>query len=136
MGTVSIYGQSNFMPQRPDAMRMNEVSKSALWAMSTGFSPQKAKKASSASFSFGAPRTISSVMLVSLVIFGGMGRSGSTKVSNESATAPFRMRTAPISVIRSPVGLRPVVSMSNEMNSSRKDLPVFPFTAGTRSLTK
>ncbi len=136
IGTVSMYVLLNSMPLRSAAMRIKEVSKSALCATSTAFSPQNLKKACSASFSFGAFFTISSVMLVSSVILLGICFSGSTNVSNESVISPFFMRTAPISVIRSEVGLSPVVSMSNDMNSPLKSRFSLPFTAGTESLTK
>ena len=75
-------------------------------------------------------------MPVSSVIFCGIGFSGSTNVLKRSVISPPWMRTAPISVMRSDFGERPVVSRSKQMKSASSRASVSPVTAGTSSLTK
>ena len=109
------------MPHFRQPARIKLISNSALCAASGAF-PAKARNAVSASLSFGAPRSISSVMPVRPMISGVSRRSGSTKVWKVSTISPFLSRTAPISVMASCVTLRPVVSMSKQTISSEKPM--------------
>ena len=78
-----------------------------------------------------------SSMPVNSVIFSGMCFSGLTNVENISFISPFTIFTAPISVILSFAAPKPVVSMSNTINSPSSDLSAFPSTAPeTSSLIK
>ena len=115
MATVSIYTYGNVMSWRLHTARRNEVSKFALCATRITSSPQNSKNLRTASSSFSAPATISSVIPVSSVIFAGMGFSGSTNVLKDSVISPLCTRTAPISVMRSLLEERPVVSRSKQM---------------------
>ena len=80
--------------------------------------------------------TISSVIVVSSVIFSGIWHSGFTKCENSPITFfPFIL-IAPISIILSETGLKPVVSISNTTYSAFSSLASVGFsTTGFSSST-
>ena len=61
----------------------------------------------------GSLDTIESVILVSLEIFAGIRISGLIRMSRRSVTVPPTILTAPNSIMRSYLALKPVVSKSN-----------------------
>ena len=94
-----------------------------------GRSPMKSMNICMASFSLGAPATSLSRMPVSWVISGGMWRSGSTNVLNTCFISEPEKMMAPISVMRSFIALRPVVSISKATNSVSSGSLLLPMTA-------
>lgn len=90
---------------------INLRSKSMLWETRSDF-PIKRSKAGRISCIVGDPFTISSVMPLILVISGGMGFWGLTKVSNFSVAFPSTNRMAESWIIRSLPAESPVVSTS------------------------
>ncbi len=68
----------------------------------------------------GASTTMAWVMPVNIVIEGGMGRPGSTKVWNVPRRSPDRYFTAPISVMAQVAGDPPVVSRSRTQKVTSK----------------
>jgi len=92
-----------------------------LWATQT-VSRANSRNVGSTSASGGAGASIASVMPVSTVMNGGIGRPGLTSVPNSASSAPPRIFTAPISVIPQSPGVPPVVSRSTTTNVvSRSD---------------
>ena len=105
------------------------MSNPALWATRTA-PRENSRNAGSTDSMVGALRTMAVVIPVSVTIWGGMARPGSTRVASSPSTSPPRTLTAPISVIASwsfrpgadSVARPPVVSRSTTTNvMSRKD---------------
>ena len=77
-----------------------------------GSPPQKARSSSITVRAAGSPATSESPMPVSPRISSGMGRPGSTRLSNASARPERSKRVAPTSMMRSVAASNPVVSRS------------------------
>ncbi len=91
------------------------MSKGALWATSTV--PRRNSTSAGRTASIGSrSATRWSVIPVTVLTAGGMGRPGFTSVANSPSTSPARALTTPTSVIRSPAGSSPVVSRSRTAN--------------------
>ena len=88
------------------------MSNFALWATTVVLAQNSRNFGSTVSI-FSAFATISSVIVVSSVIFGGIGISGFTNSENSPIISFPRIFTAPISIILSLNGSNPVVSISN-----------------------
>ena len=76
------------------------MSNPALWATRTA-PRENSRNAGSTDSMVGALRTMAVVIPVSVTIWGGMARPGSTRVASSPSTSPPRTLTAPISVIAS-----------------------------------
>ena len=115
--TVHSVGRSSACPvsMRCAASR-RPTSKPALCATSTP-SPANSRNRGSASAMRGASATMASVMPVSAVTKGWIGRPGLTSVLKLSTSRPSTTRTAPISVMESLGGPPPVVSRSTTTNA-------------------
>ena len=112
-GSVSSTVSGSSTPAFSASMRKKPMSKDALCAQTT-CPRQNSASAGITSPTEGAPATMSSVMLCTLMVSGGMRMPGLTMVWYSSTIlSSMPILTAAISMMRSLPACRPVVSMSS-----------------------
>ena len=125
--SVSRYGKSKLRPQASDSFFIKPISKLALCATIT--QPlQNAIKSSICLSNGNASLTIDSVIDVSSVIFFGIDVLGFTKLDHLSIISPFKILTAPISIILHLFLSSPVVSISKTTNGESTVSSVISYT--------
>ena len=127
--------KSTLIPSSSAFWLINPESNAALCATRAA-SPQNSRNSGNASSIPGAFTTIESSMLVSSVMWYGIGRFGFTNVLYLSVIFLFTTFTAPISIIWLLFAPIPVVSRSNTTNSPLKSCPLSFWTVSIRSSTR